>query len=146
MISTVSAQTTDNSTSPACKQCLIKSRIAQVPSCEGVVGSYSGSNNRDAKMTEKERSCHCGSADSDAWIAACNKPDLCANATVFVLRAAYGPIKAACTLSGYSSSASASATSDGGVSLLSSSRLSTSKGVAVAGVTIAAAFALGSIL
>ncbi|KAK3817103.1 MAG: hypothetical protein JOS17DRAFT_778502 [Linnemannia elongata] len=134
LFSSVSAQQTPGN-NEACKQCLITSRVMQVPACEGII-SRPRNNSGNNTMTPKERTCQCGAADSDDWITSCTKPDLCDNLTATVLRSAYGGIKLACIYAGVSSTSDAA----GGSSSLLVSRSSVTVGVTVAAATVLGVF------
>ncbi|KAG0282809.1 hypothetical protein BGZ96_012823 [Linnemannia gamsii] len=114
-------------------QCIVASRVKQVPACEGINSTPRTSN---SNMTSKEVKCHCGAADSDAWISSCTKPDICDNFMATVLRSAYGEIKIACMSAGVSSSSDASTVS---------SSLTSKNGV-VAGVAVAITTVFGALL
>ncbi|KAG0374543.1 hypothetical protein BGX24_010258 [Mortierella sp. AD032] len=89
-------------------------------------------------MTPQEKSCHCGAANSDAWIQSCAKPDLCNNLALNILRSAYGPIKMACDAAGISVSGAAGISASGAGGALTPK-------TAVTGVAVIAA-ALGVLL
>ncbi|KAK3836693.1 MAG: hypothetical protein J3R72DRAFT_450304 [Linnemannia gamsii] len=87
--------------SPACKQCLLTARNAQVPSCVGIPEDP-----RSGRMTPQARSCQCGAAKSDAWIQSCRKPDACDNTSASIMKRAYAGVKIGCDHSGISSASS----------------------------------------
>ncbi|KAF9088517.1 hypothetical protein BGX23_007281 [Mortierella sp. AD031] len=94
----MASSTTAQSVPPnmaACQTCILSASIKQSPSCDGLQNQAPPTS---GVLTDKQKSCYCGLASSDAWIKPCEGATTCDSTTVSMILQTYATMKAtACT-------------------------------------------------